>query len=113
MDRGRRVAELGEYREARHERTRAAHMSGFSAEWLELREPYDLRARNAAVLDAMFDLLAGKPSVSFVDLACVVQGRADEDFGACASARARLGGSSTTSSVCLPAFRLPSRPASA
>ena len=45
-------------------------MSGFSAEWLELREPYDLRARNAAVLDAVFDLLAGKPSVSFVDLAC-------------------------------------------
>ena len=45
-------------------------MSGFSAEWLELREPYDLRARNAAVLDAVFDLLAGRPSVAIVDLAC-------------------------------------------
>ena len=45
-------------------------MSGFSAEWLELREPYDLRARNAAVLDAVFDLLAGQPSVAIVDLAC-------------------------------------------
>ena len=45
-------------------------MSGFSAEWLKLREPYDLRARNAAVLDAVFDLLAGQPSVTLVDLAC-------------------------------------------
>ncbi len=45
-------------------------MSGFSAEWLELREPYDLRARNAAVLDAVFNLLAGRPSVAIVDLAC-------------------------------------------
>ena len=45
-------------------------MSGFSAEWLTLREPYDLRARNAAVLDAVFDLLAGQPSVAIVDLAC-------------------------------------------
>ena len=45
-------------------------MSGFSAEWLELREPYDLRARNAAVLNAVFNLLAGKPVVALVDLAC-------------------------------------------
>jgi len=45
-------------------------MSGFSAEWLKLREPYDLRARNAAVLDAVFNLLAGQPSVTLVDLAC-------------------------------------------
>jgi hypothetical protein len=45
-------------------------MSGFSAEWLGLREPYDLRARNPAVLDAVFDLLAEQPSVAIVDLAC-------------------------------------------
>jgi len=45
-------------------------MSGFSAEWLELREPYDLRARNKTVLDAVFALLADKPSVTIVDLAC-------------------------------------------
>jgi len=45
-------------------------MSGFSAEWLQLREPYDLRARNRLVLDAVFDLLAGQPSVAIVDLAC-------------------------------------------
>ena len=45
-------------------------MSGFSAEWLKLREPYDLRARNTDVLNAVLDLLAGKPSVTVVDLAC-------------------------------------------
>ena len=45
-------------------------MNGFSAEWLKLREPYDLRARNAAVLNAVFNLLAGRPSVALVDLAC-------------------------------------------
>ena len=45
-------------------------MSGFSAEWLKLREPYDLRARNAAVLNAVFNLLAAQPSVTLVDLAC-------------------------------------------
>lgn len=45
-------------------------MSGFSAQWLDLRAPYDLRARNPAVLDAVFDLLGGRPSVAIVDLAC-------------------------------------------
>ncbi len=45
-------------------------MSGFSAEWLALREPYDLRARNAAVLDAVFAMLAGHPSIAIIDVAC-------------------------------------------
>ena len=42
----------------------------FSAAWLELREPYDLRARNAAVIDAVVAALAGRPSVTIADLAC-------------------------------------------
>jgi hypothetical protein len=42
----------------------------FSAEWLALREPYDLRARNPAVLDAMVGAFAKHPSVTIVDLAC-------------------------------------------
>jgi len=42
----------------------------FSAAWLGLREPYDLRARNAAVIDAVVVMLAGRPSVTIADLAC-------------------------------------------
>jgi hypothetical protein len=45
-------------------------MSGFSADWLALREPYDLRARNPAVLDAVVSALAGLPSLMIADLAC-------------------------------------------
>ena len=45
-------------------------MSGFSAEWLKLREPYDLRARNTAVMAAVLDLLVGQPSLTIIDLAC-------------------------------------------
>jgi hypothetical protein len=45
-------------------------MSGFAAAWLSLREPHDLRARNAAVLDAVIDSLAPKSFVNIVDLAC-------------------------------------------
>lgn len=44
-------------------------MSGFSAEWLKLREPYDLRARNRTVLEAALDLLSQQPSVAIIDLA--------------------------------------------
>ena len=42
----------------------------FSAAWLELREPYDRRARNAAVIEAVVAALAGRPSVTIADLAC-------------------------------------------
>jgi SAM-dependent methyltransferase len=45
-------------------------VSGFSAEWLTLREPYDLRARNPAVLDAVAASLDPLSSVQVVDLAC-------------------------------------------
>ena len=45
-------------------------MSGFSAQWLALREPYDARARNPAVLDAVVAAMSGLPSISVVDLAC-------------------------------------------
>jgi hypothetical protein len=45
-------------------------MSGFSAQWLALREPYDLRARNAAVLDALAAAFRDQPTIAVVDLAC-------------------------------------------
>jgi hypothetical protein len=45
-------------------------MSGFSADWLTLREPYDLRARNISVLDAVTAFLEPRSSVQVVDLAC-------------------------------------------
>jgi len=45
-------------------------MSGFSSDWLALREPFDLRARNPQVLDAAVAALADRLSVTIVDLAC-------------------------------------------
>ena len=45
-------------------------MIGFSADWLTLREPYDLRARNPVVLSAVSASLKSRPSVHIVDLAC-------------------------------------------
>jgi len=45
-------------------------MTGFSADWLSLREPYDLRARNPKVLAAVAAAVAPLPSLTIVDLAC-------------------------------------------
>lgn len=45
-------------------------MSGFSADWLALRESYDARARNPAVLDAVVASLNRYPLVRISDLAC-------------------------------------------
>jgi len=42
----------------------------FAAEWLTLREPYDLAARNGEVAAAVADSIADQPSVAIVDLAC-------------------------------------------
>jgi SAM-dependent methyltransferase len=45
-------------------------MSGFSAGWLALREPFDLRARSPAVLDTVAGFFQRLHSVKVVDLAC-------------------------------------------
>jgi SAM-dependent methyltransferase len=45
-------------------------MSGFSAEWLSLREPHDLAARNAKVLDTVTGAFLHHSSVAVLDLAC-------------------------------------------
>ena len=45
-------------------------MSGFSADWLRLREPHDVRARNLTVLDAVAASLKPRSSVRVIDLAC-------------------------------------------
>ena len=45
-------------------------MSGFSVEWLGLRESYDRRARNSQVLAAVTSLPQSKSAVRLVDLAC-------------------------------------------
>jgi SAM-dependent methyltransferase len=45
-------------------------MSGFSAEWLALREPYDAAACNAAIRDAALASIAGLDPVAIVDLGC-------------------------------------------
>ena len=45
-------------------------MSGFSADWLALREPYDLRARNTAVLDAVVTWCKDIAAIQVVDLGC-------------------------------------------
>jgi hypothetical protein len=45
-------------------------MSGFSAGWLALREPYDLAARNPAVLDAVVACFKPRTQARVADLAC-------------------------------------------
>jgi hypothetical protein len=45
-------------------------MTGFSAGWLTLREPYDVAARNGAVLAKLEATFAGRPAIFAVDLAC-------------------------------------------
>jgi hypothetical protein len=45
-------------------------VSGFSADWLALREPYDRAARSAVVLDAVKAAFVDRASLSVVDLAC-------------------------------------------
>jgi hypothetical protein len=45
-------------------------VSGFTAEWLALREPHDLAARNRAVLDAVTRSFSSAASLHVVDLAC-------------------------------------------
>jgi hypothetical protein len=42
----------------------------FSADWLALREPYDTRARNPVVLDAVAAAFASRGAITVVDLAC-------------------------------------------
>jgi hypothetical protein len=44
-------------------------MTGFSADWLSLREEFDKRARNAVVLDAVAVAAKGRSSMKIVDLA--------------------------------------------
>jgi hypothetical protein len=45
-------------------------MSGFSAEWLALRESHDVRARNRVVLDAVATMFKRRDAANVVDLAC-------------------------------------------
>jgi hypothetical protein len=45
-------------------------LSGFSSEWLALREPYDLRARDSGVIAALIAWTSDRHGLSLVDLAC-------------------------------------------
>jgi hypothetical protein len=45
-------------------------VSSFSPDWLKLREPYDMRARNSKVFEAVATFLRPRSSVRIADLAC-------------------------------------------
>jgi SAM-dependent methyltransferase len=45
-------------------------MSGFSADWLAMRDPYDQAARSGAVLDAVAAAFAAAPAAAVTDLGC-------------------------------------------
>lgn len=42
----------------------------FSADWLKLREPFDRKARNRDVLDAVYAAFANRTAITIADLAC-------------------------------------------
>jgi SAM-dependent methyltransferase len=45
-------------------------VGGFSSQWLALREPYDVAARNRAVLDAVAATFTGATAATVTDLGC-------------------------------------------
>src|SRR4051812_49734447 len=45
-------------------------MSGFSAEWLALREPADHHARNRALVAELRSVFAGRDTAAIIDLGC-------------------------------------------
>jgi trans-aconitate methyltransferase len=45
-------------------------MSGFSAEWLALREPADRRARSRALVAELRSVFAGRDTAAVIDLGC-------------------------------------------
>lgn len=45
-------------------------MKPFSADWLQLREPYDRQARNTIIIEKLLSAVAGLSPISIVDLGC-------------------------------------------
>ena len=84
--------------------SRASHERLLRRNGWRLREPYDLAARNATVLDAMLAAFRGQASISVVDLACGT-GSTLARASANGCRRGRTGGWSTTISACSAARR--------